>query len=374
MSDPPRGTFLVTNWQLTNSLWLFFLLFPSLPTLCCFKTSIQSNDQSDQFWSLPIKLLQKPWSSQHAKVLNTKFLTSHQWLKLLFLSKCDLVYMWFAGALQWQKLFNFKQVREKLRGQGHSCTETSKDRSQNIYAVALAKWIIIKFYYMLYLHAHLLLFAFFKIYFLEWNYKHFYKGFGLLTSCVTLSSGALPFWSSQQCPQISVRACSYRSSGHQCMRLQLIPHNTWYLQLYDTLKMCLICDVHGVLRTKMYIEMYKNKGGQVCGKTNAWQFSSESWNLNASTWCLSRTQIWHLSEWKGREVPWFRILDVMLLKVLATNMFPEELCLLSLYVLSLQIHRIETNRMKPSCSNISPELSEMSKGVQGIWFRLAYMT
>lgn len=129
MSDPPGGTFLVTNWQLTNSLWCFFLPFPSLPTLCCFKNSIQSNDQSDQSWPLPVQLGCKSLKV-HSMPKHWTQNSSPQQLKILFLYKCDLVCMWFAGALQWQTLFNFRDIREKLRGQDHSCTETNRQISE----------------------------------------------------------------------------------------------------------------------------------------------------------------------------------------------------------------------------------------------------
>lgn len=143
VSDPPRGTFLVTNWPLTTSLWSFFLPFPSLPTLYCFKRSIQSNDQSDLFWPLPVQLgckslevhsMPKQWTQNSSPPTSDWNFCS-----------CIKVTLCVCGfQVLWQTLFNFKEVREKLRRQGHSCTETSKDTSQNIYAVALAKEMIIK--------------------------------------------------------------------------------------------------------------------------------------------------------------------------------------------------------------------------------------
>lgn len=63
----------------------------------------------------------------------------------------------------WQALFNFKEVREKQRGQVHSFPETGKDRSENTYVVGQVESAIKKglFYYTLYLHAQLLLLCLF---------------------------------------------------------------------------------------------------------------------------------------------------------------------------------------------------------------------
>lgn len=101
--------------------------------------------------------------------------------------------MWFAGALQWQTLFNFRDIREKLRGQDHSCTETNRQISEYLCSGSgkvgnnKVSFIIC----CIYMHIYCCLgFFFFS---LELNYEHFSKGFGFLTSCVMLSSVALPF-------------------------------------------------------------------------------------------------------------------------------------------------------------------------------------